>query len=100
MRVLMTADAVGGVWTYALDLSAALARYDISVVLATMGPRPGAAQRSAVERLSNVTLLESDYRLEWMADPWRDVSAAAGWLLDLASDFAVDVVHLNGYAHA
>ena len=100
MRVLMTADAVGGVWTYALDLSAALAQHDISVVLATMGPRPSDAQRAAVQRLSNVQLVESDYRLEWMADPWRDVTAAGEWLLDLANSAEVDVVHANGYTHA
>jgi glycosyltransferase involved in cell wall biosynthesis len=96
----MTADAVGGVWTYALDLSAALAQHDINVVLATMGPRPNAAQRAAVRRLSHVQLVESDYRLEWMTDPWRDVSAAGEWLLDVAHDAAVDVIHLNGYSHA
>lgn len=100
MRLLMTADAVGGVWTYALDLSAALSQYDISVVLATMGPRPNDAQRAAVEQLSNVQLVESDYRLEWMTEPWRDVSAAGDWLLDLADSAAVDLVHLNGYSHA
>lgn len=100
MRVLMTADAVGGVWTYALDLSAALAPHDICVVLATMGPRPSDAQRAAVERLGNVELLESDYRLEWMADPWRDVSSAGQWLLELAKDTAADIVHLNGYTLA
>jgi glycogen synthase len=100
MRVLMTADAVGGVWTYTLDLSAALAQHDISIVLATMGPRPSDAQRAAVKRLHNVQLAESDYRLEWMADPWRDVSKAGEWLLDLANSAAVDVVHVNGYSHA
>jgi glycogen synthase len=100
MRVLMTADAVGGVWTYALDVSAALALHDISVVIATMGPRPSDAQRAAVKPLSNVQLVESDFRLEWMADPWRDVAAAGEWLLDLANSAAVDVVHLNGYSHA
>lgn len=100
MRVLMTADAVGGVWTYALDLSAALAQHDINVVLATMGPRPTEAQRAAVKRLRNVQLVESDYRLEWMADPWRDVSEAGEWLLDLANSAGVDVVHVNGYSHA
>lgn len=100
MRVLMTADAVGGVWTYALDLSAALARHDISIVLATMGPRPNDSQRAAVGRLRNVELVEADYRLEWMVEPWRDVTAAGEWLLDLAHSAAVDVVHLNGYSHA
>jgi len=100
MKLLMTADAVGGVWTYALDLIAALADHDVSVVLATMGPRPSAAQRAAANQLGKVQLIESDYRLEWMADPWRDVAAAGEWLLGLAETAAVDVVHLNGYAHA
>ena len=34
----MTADAVGGVWTYALDLAAALRDRDVEVTLAVMGP--------------------------------------------------------------
>lgn len=100
MKLLMTADAVGGVWTYALDLSAALAEYGVTVVLATMGPRPTHAQRTAMQLLDNVQLVESDYRLEWMDHCWADVAAAGEWLLDLAHANAVDVVHLNGYSHA
>jgi glycogen synthase len=100
MKILMTADAVGGVWTYAMDLSAALAEHAVSVVLATMGLRPSEAQRAAAMRLDNVRLVESEYRLEWMADPWRDVAAAGDWLLGLAESAAADVVHLNGYTHA
>ncbi|HEY0681355.1 MAG TPA: glycosyltransferase family 4 protein [Steroidobacter sp.] len=96
----MTADAVGGVWTYALDLCSALREYDVRVVLATMGPRPSEEQRVAAQSLENVSLVESDYRLEWMDDPWSDVAAAGDWLLDLASGNAVDLVHLNGYTHA
>ena len=45
LTVLMTADAVGGVWHYALDLCAALP--EIRFVLAVMGPMPSAAQREA-----------------------------------------------------
>lgn len=100
MKVLMTADAVGGVWTYALDLCAALHSHDVNVVLATMGPRPSQMQRTAARSLTNVQLVESDYRLEWMDDPWNEVSAAGDWLLGLASRESVDLVHLNGYAHA
>ncbi|HWP89034.1 MAG TPA: glycosyltransferase, partial [Burkholderiales bacterium] len=100
MKVLMTADAVGGVWTYALDLSAALAARDISIVLATMGPRPSDSQRAAVAKLANVELVTSDYRLEWMDDPWSDVAAAGDWLLGLAARAHVDLIHLNGYSHA
>jgi glycogen synthase len=98
-RILMTTDTVGGVWHYALALSRGLASEDVEVVLATMGPRPSDEQRSALAALPNVILRESEYRLEWMRDPWRDVARAAVWLLDLERRFAPDIVHLNGYAH-
>jgi glycogen(starch) synthase len=99
-RILMTADAVGGVWTYALELARALAPHGIEVALATMGPRPNVAQRRDAANLGNVTLFESDYQLEWMDDPWDDVDSAGAWLLELASEFSAELVHLNGYSHA
>jgi glycosyltransferase involved in cell wall biosynthesis len=98
MRVLMTADTVGGVWTYALELASALGPLDVEVVLATMGEPVSRAQAKQAAEVENLTLVESRYALEWMPEPWRDVDAAAEWLLGLAHD--VDVVHLNGYAHA
>jgi glycogen synthase len=100
MKVLMTADAVGGVWTYALELSGALARHDIAVVLATMGPLPDTAQRDNVREHANVTLACSEYKLEWMPQPWDDVERAGRWLQELAERESVDLVHLNGYVHA
>jgi len=50
--ILMTADAVGGVWHYALALCAALPQ--TRFVLAVMGPMPSAAQRDAAGRLENI----------------------------------------------
>ncbi len=97
--VLMTADAVGGVWTYALELADALAPHGISVTLATMGPPLSADQREQVARSAVVDLHESHYALEWMADPWRDVERAGQWLLDVEGQVRPDVVHLNGYVH-
>lgn len=96
-RILMTADAVGGVWTYCLELARGLEPYGVEVVLATMGPRPSERQREEVP--DNVRLVESDYRLEWMDDPWADVGLAGNWLLELEAKYAPQVVHLNGYAH-
>jgi glycogen(starch) synthase len=98
-RILMTADAVGGVWTYALELSQALGRRGATVALCTMGPRPSDAQRDDAARVDGLSLYESDYLLEWMDDPWDDVARAGGWLLDVASEVQPHVVHLNGYAH-
>jgi glycogen(starch) synthase len=99
-RILMTADAVGGVWTYALELSRALAPAGTEVLLATMGARPSDVQRRQAAAVDNMRLVESDYLLEWMNDPWDDVARAGDWLLRLAREFRPDVVHLNGYAHA
>jgi glycosyltransferase involved in cell wall biosynthesis len=98
-RILMTTDAVGGVWHYALELCRGLRDSGVEVLLATLGPRPDADQRADARTLDNVTLHESDYRLEWMDAPWADVERAGEWLRGLENEFAPDVVHLNGYAH-
>src|SRR5690349_6315021 len=99
LRVLMTADAVGGVWTYVLDLSRALTAHGISVTLATMGPLPSRDQLEAARAIEGLTLVTSRFKLEWMDDPWSDVEAAGRWLLSLEASVGAHVVHLNGYAH-
>jgi glycogen synthase len=97
--VLMTADALGGVWTYALELSRSLNRVGITVMLAVMGPLT-ARQRRSVARLSpGVRMEHGDFRLEWMREPWTDVDRAGRWLLQLERACRPDIVHLNGYAH-
>ena len=97
--VLMTADTVGGVWTYALELARSLSAFDVHVTLATMGKRCTDAQRTEAAGLDNVTLVESEYKLEWMDDCQAEVEAAGEWLLDLERGLAPDLVHLNGYVH-
>jgi glycogen(starch) synthase len=99
LRVLMTADTVGGVWTYAVELSAALARHEVEICLATLGPPPSAAHRAAAAALPNVALTSLDCRLEWMDEPWDDVDRSGSWLREVAAAFRPDVLHLNGYAH-
>lgn len=94
----MTADAVGGVWTYAVELAHALRPHGVEVHLATMGRRPSNAQRAESGVFAAVH--ESDFPLEWQDDPWAGVDAADDWLLSLERDVAPDLVHLNGYVHA
>jgi len=98
-RVLLTADTVGGVWSYALELAGEFDRRGIEVCLATMGPFPGPDQRAQVNALSNVELFEGGYKLEWMDDPWREVEEAGEWLLELEGLTSPDIVHLNGFVH-
>lgn len=95
----MTADTVGGVWTYSVELARALASCGVEVALATMGGPPTELQRERVARIPRLKLFESTFRLEWMDDPWDDVERAGRWLLGLAERVEPDVVHLNGYAH-
>ena len=98
-KILLTADPVGGVWTYALELARALAPHGAEIALATMGDAVSAGQRAEVAALPNVQLHESRFQLEWMDEPWADVDRAGNWLLELAANFTPDVVHLNGFCH-
>ncbi len=95
----MTADAVGGVLTYALELADALAGHDVEVHLALMGPRMSPAQRAAALRSAAAEVHEGGFALEWMPGRWGEVDAAGDWLLGLAASLRPDTVHLNGYVH-
>jgi glycogen(starch) synthase len=95
MNVLMSADTVGGVWTYAMELTRALP--EVRFTIATMGRRASEGQRAEVP--PNAELIESEYKLEWQDQPWSDVDESGRWLLDLEARLQPDVVHLNGYAH-
>ncbi len=95
MRVLMTTDTVGGVWDYAVQLARSLAPHGVTVTLAALG-RASPGQRA---QAAGVALVESEFKLEWMDDPWTDVAASGTWLLELEREHRPDVVHLNGYAH-
>jgi glycogen synthase len=98
-RVLMTADTLGGVWTYALDLACALHARGLDIALATLGAPLTADQRRQLRALPWLTVREGRYRLEWMQDPWGDVQRSGEWLLGLEAELAPDIVHLNSYAH-
>lgn len=100
MRVLMTADGVGGVFGFVADLCRELGQVGVEVTVATMGPPLEEGQRATLRALPGVRVEERACALEWMPDPWADVDAASEWLLQVASKVRPDVVHLNGYAHA
>jgi len=96
----MTADTVGGVFSYAVELTRELSQAGVEIVLLTMGRSLSRAQRDALSRISNLRCLESTFALEWMENPWNDVDAASEWLLEAEATFRPDVIHLNGFAHA
>ncbi|MCJ8164471.1 glycosyltransferase family 4 protein [Pontibacter sp. E15-1] len=95
----MTTDTIGGVWNYSLELIRALAPFGTHFDLAVMGAPLTDDQRRQAQELTNLTLHESTYKLEWMENPWEDVEAAGEWLLALKSKVRPDLVHLNGMVH-
>jgi glycogen synthase len=98
-RLLITADAVGGVWRYTIDLGRALSHFGVKTTVAVMGPPPDTNQRREAT-LAGLALVDRPYRLEWMSDADDDVARAGDWLLALEHTLDPDIVHLNGYAHA
>jgi glycosyltransferase involved in cell wall biosynthesis len=98
-RILMTGDTVGGVWTYCMELAEALGAHGVEVILAALGGAPTVEQRLEACRIANLELLASDFKLEWMDDPWQDVAASGRWLLELEEEYAPGIVHLNSFGH-
>lgn len=98
-RVLMTCDTAGGVWTFALELAEGLAANGVEVLLASLGGTPSQEQYASASRISNLYLASSDFKLEWMQDPWADVAASGRWLARIAREYSPDLVHLNSFGH-
>src|SRR5947209_9753388 len=98
LRILMTTDTVGGVWTYATTLASALVGLGAEVYLVTIGRRPRADQRAML--LTGVHLIESDLALEWQDPESNDLSAAEEFLARLERQIKPDIVHLNSFRAA
>ncbi|HEX2257146.1 MAG TPA: glycosyltransferase family 4 protein [Afifellaceae bacterium] len=96
----MTADSVGGVWSYALELARQLGRRGIEVTLFTMGGKPDAEQVREAARIPSLSLIGTDLKLEWMAGSADDLELAGEMLLELETEQQPDIVHLNNYWHA
>jgi glycosyltransferase involved in cell wall biosynthesis len=98
IRILMTADTVGGVWTYATGLASSLASAGAQVHLVSMGPPPRADQREMLS--SSVQLIESDLALEWQDPAGDDVAHARHFLADIERRTGANIIHLNSYREA
>lgn len=99
MRVLMSTDTVGGVWSYALELARGLAAHGVEVQLATLGSALSEDQKRAAAAIPQLQVHQRECPLEWMQEPWEALDAAGEWLLELERELEPDVVHLNHYCH-
>ena len=91
-HILITTDAVGGVWTHAHDLAAGLVARGDGVTLAVLGPALTKDQR-AEARLDGIDVVETGLPLEWQASSDSELDRAGAALAVLAR--GADLVHLN-----
>ena len=100
MKLLMTADAVGGVWTYALDLAAALQPCGVQTTLAVLGPEPQADQLAQAQAVPGLDLVCTGLPLDWTAEDPDSLADAGRAVARLATSTGADLVHLNSPALA
>ncbi|MBD0351650.1 MAG: glycosyltransferase family 4 protein [Flavisolibacter sp.] len=99
LKILMTTDTVGGVWTYCMELCKALQDENIHFYLITTGALMKEGQRREAASLKNIIVYETTYLLEWMENPWQDIQASSEFLLQLAEEIKPDIVHLNCFCY-
>ena len=89
MHILVTADTVGGVWTYTQELVSGLTRRGHRVTLVSFGAMPQAYQTAWMTGLPGLEYRPTDFRLEWMQDSERDVRESTTFLESIVRDFGV-----------
>jgi glycosyltransferase involved in cell wall biosynthesis len=102
MRVLITTDAVGGVWSFTQDLAAALLERGCAVLLISFGRMPSAAQEKECAELSahfgaHFRYVPSSVPLEWMEENQSAFAAGAEIIRAEAELFAPDIIHSNQF---
>lgn len=94
-RVVLTSDALGGVWTYTVELARQYDSRGIEVVLVVIGPSPSQRQRQDLAGLDRVRLVPVDLPFEWTARSQDELTAAAEKLAGMCSLLEADVLHIN-----
>jgi len=102
MRILLTTDTIGGVWTFTKDLCEGLLTSGHAVALVSVGRLPGAAQSEWREKTQawfgtqfQFEALETP--LEWMEQNEMAYRGAETALLRVASEFRADLLHANQF---
>jgi glycosyltransferase involved in cell wall biosynthesis len=99
-RVLLTTDAVGGVWVYATDLARGLCQSGSEVTLVITGPAARPEQLEPLQTIDGLAVESTDLALEWLDPEGADMPRARRQLLAIAERVRPDVVHLNSFREA
>jgi glycogen synthase len=99
MRILLTADTVGGVWTYAQELVTGLVHRGIEVTLVSFGEMPELSHTRWTEGLRGLDFRPTPFRLEWMQDAASDIEDSSEYLLNIIREAEPDLLHLSQYSY-
>ena len=91
-RALITLDAVGGVWRYAVDVARGLESHGVDCLLVGFGSAPDAAQQVECGRSELVWTHEP---LDWMVADGAALARGSDMLANLAREWNADILHLN-----
>lgn len=97
MHILVTADTIGGVWTYARELVTGLARRGVRITLVSFGEIPNQEQTEWMEGLRNFDFHPTAFPLEWMHNVESDLQASQEFLQSLIYEVKPDLLHLNQF---
>lgn len=104
MRVLITTDTVGGVWTFTQELATGLLERGNPVLMVSFGRAPSVAQRAQCELLlqcytGRFRYVPSEIPLEWMDANERVFEEGQRVLQLEAERFHPDIVHCNQFCY-
>jgi len=99
MHVLVTADTIGGVWTYARELVTGLARRGVRITFVSFGEIPTSEQTQWLESLRNVDFRATAFRLEWMQEARDDIDASSDYLRAVIDEVKPDLLHSSQFAY-
>lgn len=100
MRVLITTDTVGGVWTFTQELAGQLLSRGWSIHLVSFGRAPSAAQQrwfedTARQWTGRFSWAALEIPLEWMENNDRAWPEGAPALVRMAQEFGAQLLHSN-----
>jgi glycosyltransferase involved in cell wall biosynthesis len=95
LKTLVTADAVGGVWQYSVDLARGLRGLGVETILAVMGPSPTEEQLASAGGVPDLKVVDTGLALDWLAEDAVGLEKAASGIATLAGKTGADTIQLN-----
>ena len=99
MHLLVTADTIGGVWTYTQELVTGLTLRGHQITLVSFGKLPTPDQNLWMASLPELDYRPTEFRLEWMENAEGDITESMHYLSSVVRETKPDLLHLSQFAY-